>query len=247
MSPVRATDFEFKARFWLIGIIFWVGFSMYILDHVNFGVALLHLFAPGIDPDSERGNFWLRILYGAGALLVFLSALLRTWATAYLRVEVFHDPSQHSEALLADGPYRYVRNPLYLANIPMAAGIGVMASRLGWLVMVLGMLLFMYRLILREEEGLVQTQGESYRAYLKAVPRMWPSLTPRVPRGNGQARWGQAVAGEMFIWLFGLAELCFAITLNFKILGIIFASSFAVYFIAVYLVKRRASHSSPSA
>ncbi len=247
MSPMRATDFEFKARFWLIGIIFWVGFSMYILDHVNFGVALLHLFVPGIDPDSERGNFWLRILYGAGALLVFLSALLRTWATAYLRVEVVHDASQHSEALLADGPYRYVRNPLYLANIPMAAGIGIMASRLGWLVMVLGMLLFMYRLIRREEEGLVQTQGESYRGYLKAVPRMWPSLTPRVPAGNGQARWGQAVAGEMFIWLFGLAELCFAITLNFKILGIIFVSSFAVYFIAVYLVKRRASHSSPSA
>jgi protein-S-isoprenylcysteine O-methyltransferase Ste14 len=243
MSPMRATDFEFKARFWLIGLIFWLGFSLYTLDHVNFGAGLLHLFAPGIDPDSNRGSLWLRILFGFGALLVFLSALLRTWATAYLRVEVVHDASQHSEALLADGPYRYVRNPLYLANIPMAAGIGIMASRLGWLVMVLGMLLFMYRLILREEDGLLQTQGESYRAYLKAVPRMWPSLTPRVPAGNGQARWGQAVAGEMFIWLFGVAELCFAITLRLKLAGVIFAASMLLYFAIVPIVMKRAAQS----
>jgi protein-S-isoprenylcysteine O-methyltransferase Ste14 len=208
MSAMRATDFEFKARFWLIGLIIWLGFSLYPLDHVNFGVGFLHLVAPAIDTDGDRGNFWLRIIFGAGALLVFLSALLRTWATAYLRIEVVHDAGLHSEALLADGPYRYVRNPLYLANIPMAAGIGFMASRLGWFVMALGMLVFMYRLILREEGGLLQTQGDSYRAYLKAVPRLWPSITPRVSAGNGQARWGQALAGETFIWLFGVAELC---------------------------------------
>lgn len=244
---MRATKFEFEYRFFIIGGLFFAGFNLYAFDHANFAAAALHFVAPSLDLDSARGLFWLRILFGCGALLVFLSAALRTWATAYLRTEVVHDAGQHSEALLADGPYRYVRNPLYLANIPMAVGIGVMASRLGWLVMVLGMLLFMYRLIRREEEGLLQTQGESYRAYLKAVPRLWPSLTPRVPAGNGKARWGQAVAGEMFIWLFGLAELCFAITLNFKISGIIFASGFVVYFIAVHLVKGRASHSSPSA
>ena len=39
-----------------------------------------------------------------------------------------------------------------------------MASRLGWIVMVFGMWLFTYRLILREEDGLLQTQGESFRA-----------------------------------------------------------------------------------
>lgn len=244
---MRATKFEFEYRFYIIGGLFFVGFNMYAFDHANFAAALLNFVVPSLDLDSARGLFWLRILFGCGALLVFLSAALRTWATAYLRTEVVHDASQHSEALLADGPYRYVRNPLYLANIPMAAGIGIMASRLGWLVMVLGMTLFVYRLIRREEDGLLQTQGESYRAYLKAVPRIWPSLTPRVPAGNGQARWGQAVAGEMFIWLFGAAELCFAITLNFKISGIIFASSFVVYFIAVYLLKSRASHSSHSA
>jgi protein-S-isoprenylcysteine O-methyltransferase Ste14 len=238
---MRATKFEFEQRFWIIGLIFWLGFSLAFVDHTNFAVGLLHRIAPAIDPDSARGNMWLRLIFGAGAIVVFLAALLRTWATAYLRTEIVHDASQHSESLVADGPFRYVRNPLYLANVPMAAGIGVLASRLGWVFMVAAMWLFVYRLILREEDGLLRTQGDSYQAYLKAVPRFCPSFTPRVPSGGGKPRWGQAIAAEMFIWLFGVAVLCFAITLNFKLTGVVAFSGFAIYFIAVNLVKRAAA------
>jgi protein-S-isoprenylcysteine O-methyltransferase Ste14 len=238
---MRATKFEFEQRFWIIGAIVWLGFFLYRFDHVNFAVWLLHLAAPTIDPESARGTDLGRLIFGAGAMLVFLSALIRTWATAYLKTEVVHDMAQHSEGLVADGPYRYVRNPLYLANVPLAAGIGTMASRAGWFFMVLGMWLFVYRLIFREEDGLLRTQGESYRAYLKAVPRFWPALMPRVASGGGQARWGQAFAGEMFIWLMGVAVLCFAITLSLKLSGIVLAASFAVFFIAVYLAKKRAA------
>ena len=240
---MRATKFEFEQRFGIIGAIFGIGFGLYAVDHINFAVALLHLLAPSVDPDSARGTFWLRLIFGAGALLVFLAASLRTWATAYLRTEVVHDMSQHAEAVVADGPYRYVRNPLYLANLPMAAGIGVMASRLGWMFMVAAMWVFVYRLILREEHGLLQSQGESYRAYFKAVPRFWPSLVPRVASSGARPRWGQAFAGESLIWLFGVAVLCFALTLNLKLTSGVFALSFAVYFLAVYLVKRRAARS----
>jgi protein-S-isoprenylcysteine O-methyltransferase Ste14 len=238
---MRATKFEFEQRFWIIGAIIWIGFFLYRFDHVNFAAGLLHVVAPSIDLESAHANNLCRLIFGAGALLVFLAAMFRTWATAYLKTEVVHDMSLHSEGLVADGPYRYVRNPLYLANIPFAAGIGTMASRAGWLFMVLGMWIFVYRLIFREENGLLQTQGESYRAYLKAVPRFCPSLTPRVPSGGGQPRWGQAFAGEILIWLMGVAVLCFAITLSLKLAGILFAASFASYFIAVYLVKKRAA------
>ena len=240
---MRATKFEFEQRFWIIGLIFFMGFGLSRVDHTYFAVGLLHFLAPGLDPDSARGTFYLRLIFAGGAALLFLAAALRTWATAYLRAEIVHDASQHSEALLADGPYRYVRNPLYLANLPMAAGIGVMASRLGWLFIVLGVWIFVYRLILREEDGLLQSQGDSYRAYLKAVPRFWPALTPRLPSGHGIPHWGQAVAAEMIFWLFGVAVLCFALTLNIKLTGIVFASSFAVYFIAVPILTKRAAAS----
>jgi len=244
---VRATKLEFEMRFWIIAALFSLAFSFYYFDQVNSAVALLHLIAPSLDLDSARGLMWLRVVFGYGALLVFLAALLRTWATAYLRTEIVHDTSQHSESLVADGPFRYVRNPLYLANLPMAAGVGVMASRTGWLFLVAGIWLFCYRLILREESGLIEAQGEPYRNYMKAVPRLWPALRPRVAAGPAKPRWGQAIAAEMFFWLYGVAVLSFALTLNFKPMIALFVSSFVVYFAAVYLLKKRAAQSKPTA
>lgn len=238
---MRATKFEFEQRFWVIGMIFALGFFLYNVDKTNAALWLLHLVAPSVHPDSDQGNNLARLIFGFGALLVFLAAAFRTWATAYLKTEIVHDQAQHSEGLVADGPYRHLRNPLYFANLPMAAGMGLLASRAGWIFMVLAMWLFMYRLIFREEDGLLQTQGDSYRAYLRAVPRFWPSLTPRVPSGGGVPHWGQAFAGESLIWLFGAAELVFAITLNFKLMWIVFGASFVAYFLAVYLVKKRAA------
>jgi hypothetical protein len=118
---------------------------------------------------------------------------------------------------VADGPFRYTRNPLYLGSLPMAAGIGVLASRSGFIFLVLANWIFVFRLIFREEESLLKSQGESYRAYCKAVPRFWPALKPRVPSGDLRPDWGQAFAGEGFVWLFGIAELLIAVTLNPRI------------------------------
>jgi protein-S-isoprenylcysteine O-methyltransferase Ste14 len=246
MPRMRATKFEFEYRFFVIGGIFFLGFFLYNVDPVPFSVALIRIVAPSVDLDHE-GIFWFKGLIAFGALLVFLSALFRTWATAYLRTEIVHDAPLHAEALVADGPYRHVRNPLYFANVPMAVGMGFMASRSGFFFMFLAMIFSMLRLIGREEEELSKTQGESYAAYLRAVPRFWPALTARVPAGGRPARWGQAFAGEMFIWLIGVAELCFAITLSLKISGVVLAGSFVVYFLAVYLVKKGAGQSAPSA
>ncbi len=232
---VRATRFEFEKRFWIICAMYLAGFFISVFDHVPFIVALRHLIAPSIVPGQPQAVMFTRIVIAAGALLVFLSAGLRTWGAAYLRTAVVHDTAQHSEALVADGPFRYTRNPLYLGNLPMAAGIGVLASRSGFIFLVLANWIFVYRLIRREEESLLKTQGESYRAYCKAVPRFWPALKPRVPSGNLRPSWGQAFAGESFAWLFGLAELLIAATLNARI-GIV---TFLLGFVAHFLITGR--------
>ena len=183
-------------------------------------------------------NF-LRIGVLVGAMLVFIAAALRTWAAAYLRTSIVHDTAQHSEALVADGPFRYTRNPLYLASIPMAAGIGALASRTGFVFLVLANWIFVYRLIFREEEALLQSQGESYRAYLDAVPRFWPALQPCVPASARAPQWTQAFAGESFVWIFGLAELLIAITLNARVGLIAFLLAFFAYRIPMRLVQTR--------
>jgi len=236
---MRASRFEFEQRFWIIAGIYFVGFSLAFVDQTAFIVALRHVIAPTAAPGSSLATSFSRIVIAAGAFLVFVTAALRTWATAYLRTDVVHDSAQHSETLVADGPFRHTRNPLYLANLPMAAGIGVLASRLGWIFLVLANWIFVYRLINREEEALRKSQGESFLAYCRAVPRFWPSLRARVPPGIGSPRWGQAFAGESFVWLFALAELAIGITLSVTTGLVMFSLGFIAHFVVTRHLQRK--------
>jgi protein-S-isoprenylcysteine O-methyltransferase Ste14 len=231
---MAATKFEFEHRFWIICAIYFFGFSLSFFDRTPFIVALRYLIAP----DSVQANTFARIAIGIGASLVFFSAALRTWGAAYLRTAVVHDTAQHSDALVADGPFRYMRNPLYLGNLPMAAGIGVLASVSGFIFLLLANWIFVYRLIFREEEALRQTQGESYRAYCEAVPRFWPLLRTQVPAGTYRPRWAQAFGGESFVWVFGLAELLVAITLRPLTALIAFPLGFAAHFVITRRIQK---------
>jgi hypothetical protein len=141
--------------------------------------------------------------------------------------------------LVADGPYRHVRNPLYLGNIILAVGFGVMASRVGFVVLVLGIIVFCYRLIMREEAGIAAQQGESYRAYCAAVPQLWPALRPKVPPAGSSPNWRDGLLGEAFFWVLAAAEVAFAITLNNIVFFAMLGASFAFYAICVTVITRR--------
>ncbi len=234
---MRATEIEFKHRFWFIGGIFWLGFACYSFDHQNAAIALLKFFSGGkVDPNSAAANGPAHLIFAFAALLCILAAALRTWGAAYLRSDVVHDHALHSERLVADGPFRWMRNPLYDGGILLAAGIGFLASPLGWLVMTLGLLLFYYRLVLREEAALLESQDESFRAYLKAVPRFLPSLRPRVPSSGAPPRWGQAFGGEIFTWGFAASVVVYAATLQIRTFWVALGLSLVGY--ALYWIAR---------
>ena len=233
----RATNFEFRYRFWVFGALFWLAFASYSLDHQNAGAALVEWLArvrQGSAPDAAY-----RAVFAVGALFCIAAALLRTWATAYLHAAVMVDMRLHTARLVADGPYRYVRNPLYLGNILLALGFATMASRLGFLILVGGMILFDYRLILREEAEIGTSQGESYRAYCVAVPRLLPSLRPRVPAAGGTPNWSDGFLGEAFMWVLAASVAAFAITLRQTIFFVVLGSAFVVYAICYAIIRAR--------
>lgn len=244
---MRATEFEFRHRFWFIAGIFWLGFACYSFDHKNAAVALLGLFFPSnFDFNSTSAMLPLHAIFSFAALLAVLAAMLRTWAAAYLRSTIVHDHALHSEGLVADGPFRWMRNPLYDGGILLAAGTGLLASRLGWFVMTLGLFLFYYRLVLREETALMESQGESFRAYCAAVPRFLPGLRPRVKSSGAPPRWGQAFAGEFFMWGFAASIVAFAITLGLRAFWTILGVSLAGYTIYWISRGRTARHEPPA-
>src|SRR5262249_1505628 len=168
-----ATEFEFKNRFWLIGLFFAVSFQLLAIDHVPMARWLSEL---ALGPMSPYRELATRAVLASGASLTLLAAILRTWAAAYLDSDVVHDRALHSNALVADGPYRHVRNPLYLGTILIAAGLGLTASRLGFALLVGATTTFTLRLIGREEQLLKRDRGESYLEYRRRVPSIIPSI-----------------------------------------------------------------------
>jgi protein-S-isoprenylcysteine O-methyltransferase Ste14 len=213
-----ATDFEFRHRSWFILGIFTVGLACYSVDPQNGGEALArslrsHLvFLQALDLRTcVRGVFL------AGTFVVVLGTMIRAWGAAYLRADVLHDSTVRSERLVADGPYRYTRNPLYLGILIGVFGAGVLNSRLGWIAQTVLAAAFCYRLIFREEAELVRVQGENFLTYCRAVPRLGPSLKPRISASGARPHWFEAIKTQTPWWAIAIGDLTYALSLRLSI------------------------------
>ncbi len=231
---MRASNFEFRNRFWLISALFLAAFGCYIFDHRN----AAQMFARLLGQDTRFG---VQLVFGIGALVAFLAAWIRTWASAYLRTSVVKDAAIHSDRIVADGPYRHLRNPLYFGTVLLGVSFGMIASPTGFLVLVGGLTIFVLRLIAREEAELEAAQGAAYRRYARAVPGLVPAFEPRVEASGVRPQWGQAFFGEASMWIFAIGCALFAITLNQWTLYAFVAAGFLSYIPVRRMHKRVAS------
>jgi len=127
-----------------------------------------------------------------------LGAVLRIWGTAYLGTGTVFNAEMKAGQVLADGPYRYMRNPLYLGSFLTIAAISILMPPSGTAASLILLAVFLWRLILGEEAFLKPKLGEPYAAYCKTVPSLIPSLRPRVAAGGKPANWTLALVGEIF-------------------------------------------------
>lgn len=151
-------------------------------------------------------------------LALLLAALVRTWATSYLGSDVVYDKDLHSERVVADGPYRYVRNPLYLGTWLLTAAISVLMPPGGALFALVTVTLLIVAWVMAEERKLTIERGDAYTAYLKKVPRFLPAITPRIPAGTARPDWLQGFVGEIHLWGMAITYLLFAHRYNVTIL-----------------------------
>ena len=124
----------------------------------------------------------------AWLLLVLAGIALRLWAGTHLGA---HGNAARAQApqLATGGPYRFSRNPLYLSNLLVAAGLVLYAHAFSVLVSALFILAILahHILLVRHEEAvLAQRFGAVYAAYRREVPR-WIGL----PRTNGKHESGE--------------------------------------------------------
>jgi hypothetical protein len=114
-----------------------------------------------------------------------------------LIVTTVHHGDMQAGAVMADGPYRYVRNPLYLGGWCMMLAISLLMPPSGALFSMVLLTIFFLRLILGEEAFLNTQLGQPYQEYLRVVPRLIPRLRSSLPSAGNKPHWLTALLTEI--------------------------------------------------
>jgi protein-S-isoprenylcysteine O-methyltransferase Ste14 len=112
----------------------------------------------------------------------------------------------YAEDLVTEGIFAHCRNPLYVGNILIVAGLGVMSNSILFNLVATPVFVFMYAAIVRAEEAFLRGKfGAAYDAYARDVNRWLPRLG-----GLGETfasmefNWRQVLIREYtttYIWL----------------------------------------------
>jgi protein-S-isoprenylcysteine O-methyltransferase Ste14 len=106
------------------------------------------------------------------AVLLLLLALQKTDALRFLGLRQLAHDQLPPPQMVVDGPYRWVRHPLYTAGLLFIWAVPVMTTTS--LALTLGISAYLYVGSIFEESRLLSLWGEQYRDYRRQVPRLIP-------------------------------------------------------------------------
>ena len=112
----------------------------------------------------------------------------------------------YAKDLVTEGIFAHSRNPLYVGNLLIVTGLGVLANSLYFYIVGIPLFMFMYAAIVRAEEAfLTRKFGEEYIRYCKAVNRFVPKLSGITKTiGSMTFRWRRLIIkeyGTTYTWL----------------------------------------------
>ena len=101
-------------------------------------------------------------------VVVTLGELIRIWAAGHLRKE---------QVVSTGGPYRSIRNPLYLGSFLIAIGFCLVANSVWVWLLVFAYFGFCYLPVIHQEKSFLLAKfPEEYSSYAAAVPAYYPTL-----------------------------------------------------------------------
>ncbi len=113
----------------------------------------------------------------SGLPFIIIGEFIRIWAVGYAGSETRTTNGVGGSNLVTQGPYSYLRNPLYFGNVLIYIGIGIMSYALFPYLQILAFLYFTFQyycIILNEEDYLKNTFAEKFSEYTKTVNRFFP-------------------------------------------------------------------------
>ena len=110
---------------------------------------------------------------GIGVTLLAIGAALAVWSRRTMEGAGTNvNPSLPATVLVVDGPFRFSRNPMYLARTLLYLGLGLLANALCVFVALLPLLVVMHHGVIKREERYLEAKfGDAYRQYRAAVRR----------------------------------------------------------------------------
>jgi protein-S-isoprenylcysteine O-methyltransferase Ste14 len=110
----------------------------------------------------------------AGWLLIAAGSVVLLWAMlTFVRARTALLPSRPARTIVANGPFRYSRNPMYIGMSAVYIGLALLMSMAWPLVLLPLVLLALYMLVIRREERYLGVAfGDEYAAY-RARVRRW--------------------------------------------------------------------------
>jgi protein-S-isoprenylcysteine O-methyltransferase Ste14 len=115
-----------------------------------------------------------------GLIIALCGEWVRLWAVRYAGSATRTTGRVGADELVTSGPYGHLRNPLYLGNFMLSAGILVIAwPWMPWFLLIyLVLFYFQYSAIIDLEEEFLTTKfGTLYQEYCRNVPSIIPRLT----------------------------------------------------------------------
>jgi len=186
----------------------------FFFKYRNFLFIFLYLLLFIPSPDlfgAERfgQSHWL-IPVIAGLIITVTGQLIRgaTIGLVYI-IRGGKDGHVYAEELVTQGIFNHCRNPLYVGNILMLFGVGVLSNSLIYVLVVMPVFLLIYHaIVLAEENYLAAKFGESYQAYCKKVNRWIPSLGGLgATFSSASFKWKRWILKEyntQYVWLSGI-------------------------------------------
>jgi len=119
---------------------------------------------------SHPSARWL----AAGLPICALGLVIRAWAAGCLA---------KNRQLATGGPYAYVRNPLYIGTLLVAAGLAIASRSSGLGILFAAVFVLVYLPVIQLEEQHLRRLFPDYDTYAAQVPALWPRLRP-LPQKN---------------------------------------------------------------
>ncbi len=156
---------------------------------------LLFLGIPLVMPGSTSPLRWL-----IGLALIAIGEAIRLAGVAAAG-SVTRRRSRNVQRLVTYGIFAWCRNPLYIGNFLIWMGFVTISGVLWFLPIAVVLFAVEYELIVRYEEGVLEsTFGQEYLSYKSRTPR-WLPLPPRGAVEPGEHDWGEAWKSEISTFL----------------------------------------------